>query len=136
MNCFNITECFDKMLTRSFVPPLYSYNIYRNVVICRSKKRVFELHSNIPETKLELVRDAYETCHYLSGEQKNACYLTFGLDARNVEVYLPIVEEFERKYHQKYTTYQDIDVCHLEPISSSSTIFKIGPFKFTIEKYE
>ena len=122
------------MLARVSIPSKFSNTVYRNKVVCyNSKKRIFELDSNVPETKLELVRDAYEACHHLNGKHKEACYLVYGLDAKNVERYLPVVEEFERHYHKKYTKYQDLYVCHLDPVKPP-TILKIGPFKFTIEK--
>lgn len=121
------------MLARNFYPNV-SKNICRKAVSCSSSKRVFELHSNVPETKLEFVRDAYETCHHLDGVNKEACYLVFGMDSKNVETYLPIVEKFERIYNKKYVKYQDMFVCHLDPVEPP-TIIKIGPFKFTIEKH-
>ena len=122
------------MLARVSVPSRISKNVSRKAVLCDStNNRVFELHSNVPETKLELVRDAYEACHHLNGQHKEACYLVYGLNAKNVERYLPVVEEFERHYHKKYTKYQDLYVCHLDPVKPP-TILKIGPFKFTIEK--
>ena len=118
------------MITRMNV----SSKIHRKNILCSSSKRVFELHSNIPETKLSLVRDAYEACHHLSGKHQEACYLVFGMDAKNVETYLPVVEKFERAYHKKYTKYQDLYVCHLDPVQPP-TVIKLGPFKFTIEKH-
>ncbi len=124
------------MLARVSVPSVISKNVCRKTVVCDStNKRVFELHSNGPVTKLDLVRDAYEACHHLPTDRKEACYLVFGLNAKNVERYLPIVEEFERNYHKKYTKYEDLYVCHLDPVKPP-TILKIGPFKFTIEKHE
>ena len=120
------------MLTRMYIP---SKIVCNKRVICHNSKRVFELHSNISETKLELVRDAYEACHHLSVKHKEACYLVFGLNAKNVETYFPIVEDFEQNYHKKNIKYQDLYVYHLDP-DKSSTILKIGPYKFTIEKHE
>lgn len=128
--------CLINMLAHVSIPSTFTKNVYRKTVVCHSSKRgIFELHSNGPVTKLDLVRDAYETCHHLPADRKEASYLVFGLNGKNVERYLPIVEEFERTYHKKYTKYQDLYVCHLDPIKPP-TILKIGPFKFTIEKHE
>ena len=121
------------MLARISVPKV-SPPVSRKKSMCFSSKRVFELHTNIPETNLSLVRDAYEACHHLSGERQEACYVVFGMDAKNVETYLPVVEKFERAYHKKYTKYQDLYVCHLDPVQPP-TVIKVGPFKFTIEKH-
>ena len=122
------------MLARTSVHRPFSKNVYRNTIVGRSSssKPVFELHSTVSVTSLEFVRDAYEACHTLSGECKDACYIVFGLDPKNVEKYLPIVDSFERIYHKKYTKYQDIYVCHLDSMESPS-IFTFGPFKFTFK---
>lgn len=124
------------MLARVYLPNVStkSLNMHRKNVLCNSNnKRIFEIHSNSSDTKLELVRDAYEACHHLSGDRKEACYLVFGLDGKNVERYLPVVEKFERAYHKKYTKYEDLYVCHLDPVKPPK-ILKLGPFKFTIER--
>ena len=113
------------MLSRTF-----HSNMSRKRVMCLSSKSVFEIRSTILGTKLEVVRDAYEVCHYLDGAEKEACYIVFGLDAKNVEKYLPVVEEFERMYDKKYTKFQDLYNLDSE---QSPTIVQIGPFKFTIK---
>lgn len=119
------------MLARKCVYNKSSKNMYRTSVISRSSssKRIFELHANVSTTNLEFVRDAYQACHHLSGECKDACYIVFGLDPVNVETYFPVVDAFERIYHKKYTKYADI-------AEDSQPNFKIGPFKFTFEKDE
>lgn len=64
-----------------------------------SEKSVFQLFPGPSVVCLEEVRTAYEVCSPLSGAQKEACYIVFGLDGRAVEMFLPIVEELDKAYH-------------------------------------
>jgi hypothetical protein len=61
--------------------------------------RVFDWNdTKTQETDIEVIREAYYTCHILHGKYKEACYLSYGLDANNVDYYYPIVEKLEREY--------------------------------------
>ena len=46
-----------------------------------------------------MVDEAYDVCHRLSGKHREACYLVYGLDEKNVEQYYPSVKRLEDVYH-------------------------------------
>jgi len=69
-----------------------------------SEKRVFDIHvANVySQTNMNLVRDAYHSCHMIKNkQQREACYLVYGLDEEKVEYYYPVVENMEKIYHKR-----------------------------------
>lgn len=64
----------------------------------KPEKSVFQMFPGPSVVCLEEVRAAYEVCSSLTGAQKEACYIVFGLDGRAVDMFLPIVEELDQAY--------------------------------------
>jgi hypothetical protein len=54
---------------------------------------------------LNEAREAYEHCSKLTGNQKEACYLAFGIDGEAVEKYLQTVETLEDTLYPPYELY-------------------------------
>lgn len=78
--------------------------VSRNVSVRCSEKRIFDVqpatvysHSN-----MSMIKEAYQACHQIKDkEQREACYLVFGLDEEKVEYYYPVVENMEKMYYKR-----------------------------------
>lgn len=66
-----------------------------------SNKRIFDWNElkNNSKINLEMVDEAYDVCHRLSGKHREVCYLVYGLDEKNVEAYYSSVKHMEKAYH-------------------------------------
>lgn len=91
-------------------------------IVCRSNARdrmVFELFPGMGAVSVEDARETYEMCRSIDDEkQKEACYAMFGIDGKNVEKYLTVVEDMEMSYRRMLD----------EEEKKRSTRFELGPF--------
>lgn len=83
---------------------LYRSRVNRNTKVNSSEKRVFDINTaNMYNcTNLNIITEAYQACHGIKDKnQREACYLVFGLDAEKVEYYYPVVENMEKMYYKR-----------------------------------
>jgi len=88
--------CVMMLMSRSFI------KCERHVCVRSSvEKRVFDLIPLNGDSDMNMVRDAYRSCHPIKDKvQREACYLVFGYDEFKVEYYYPVVENLEKMYYK------------------------------------
>ncbi len=84
------------LMSRSFVKCERSVRVRSSV-----EKRVFDLIPLKGDSNMNMVRDAYQSCHPIENKmEREACYLVFGYDEYKVEYYYPVVENLEKMYYK------------------------------------
>ena len=78
--------------------------VSRNTSVYCSEKRVFDIHvaSVYSHSNMSMITEAYQVCHPIKDKnQREACYLVFGLDEDKVEYYYPVVANMEKMYYKR-----------------------------------
>lgn len=65
----------------------------------RNPKPIFNLNSHLPyNITVQEAIEAFETCYDLPDDKQDECYVAFGVDKRNVSLYLDVVVALEKSY--------------------------------------
>ena len=81
----------------------HDHHLKRNV-IARNKREKTSVFSKFPSCKIITIEEAemaYHVCSRVSENQKDDCYIQFGIDRVRTEKYLEAVKKLEDVYQRK-----------------------------------